>query len=252
MAIDILSVNPFVKMDLPESKSRNDAEPLTDKDFDRILTETLGNVNSGEISSNKNKAVDIAELIKLEMMRSSMALDGVDSESVQGGSDNRIKLILKYFDEYRMENTASNGAPESIDSGDFQGQPLTGTGLDSIIDKASRAYGVDPGLIRAVIKAESNFNPQAVSSAGAQGLMQLMPSTARGLGVTNSFDPEQNVMAGTKFLKQMLERYGGNLNAALAAYNWGPGNLEKKGGELPSETRAYMKKVKGYYAEYSA
>jgi soluble lytic murein transglycosylase-like protein len=76
--------------------------------------------------------------------------------------------------------------------------------------------------------------------------MQLMPGTARDLGVTNSFDPEQNVMAGTRYLKQMLGRYGGDLEKALAAYNWGPGNLDRSDGGLPDETRRYIAKIKGF------
>jgi soluble lytic murein transglycosylase-like protein len=138
---------------------------------------------------------------------------------------------------------------ESVaDSGSLLSKPQQ---TDGLIEKASRRYGVDSGLIKAIIKVESNFNPRAVSSAGAQGLMQLMPATARGLGVSNPFDPEQNVMAGTRFLKEMLQRYGGNLNDALAAYNWGPGNVDRHGSAtLPKETRAYLSRVKGYYAEY--
>ena len=121
--------------------------------------------------------------------------------------------------------------------------------IERVIAQASQRYGVDTGLIRAVIKAESNYNPRAVSQAGAQGLMQLMPATARGLGVSDPFNIEQNVMAGTRFLKGLLDRYNGNLDSALAAYNWGPGNVDRRPDRLPRETRDYLAKVKQYYAD---
>lgn len=122
-------------------------------------------------------------------------------------------------------------------------------GIERVIAQASQRYGVDTGLIRAVIKAESNYNPRAISQAGAQGLMQLMPATARGLGVSDPFNIEQNVMAGTRFLKGLLDRYNGNLDSALAAYNWGPGNVDRRPDRLPRETRDYLVKVKQYYAD---
>ena len=124
-------------------------------------------------------------------------------------------------------------------------------GFESIVQEAGEKHGVDPSLIQAVIQVESNGNPLALSKSGAQGLMQLMPETAAQLGVTNPFDPAENIIAGTRYLRLLLDRYGGNLKLALAAYNWGMGNLEKRPEAMPDETKNYIAQVETRYRNSS-
>jgi soluble lytic murein transglycosylase-like protein len=123
--------------------------------------------------------------------------------------------------------------------------------FDKTINQAAGDFGVDPNLIKAVISVESNGNPRALSPAGAQGLMQLMPKTAAELGVTDPFDPVQNIRAGTRYLSQLQNRYQGDLKLTLAAYNWGMGNLERKPDALPRETRNYILQVEKRYLAYA-
>jgi hypothetical protein len=124
--------------------------------------------------------------------------------------------------------------------------------LDAIISDAARSHNVDEVLVRSVIKAESNFNVNCTSPKGAMGLMQLMPETARELGVQNGYDPAENIGAGTRYLKMLLKRYDGNVPLALAAYNWGMGNVEKRPGQMPAETRRYVDQVTRQYAALKA
>jgi soluble lytic murein transglycosylase-like protein len=126
----------------------------------------------------------------------------------------------------------------------------SGEVIERSIQKAAARYGLSPDLIRGVIRAESNFQAGAVSSAGAQGLMQLMPETAGDLGVTKPFDIQQNIDGGSRYLRQMLDRFGGNLKLALAAYNAGPGAVEKYEGRVPyAETQEYVKRVLRFSGE---
>ena len=119
------------------------------------------------------------------------------------------------------------------------------------IDAAAAKYHLDPALLRGLIRAESNFDPNAGSPAGAQGLCQLMPGTAASLGVTNIHDPAQNIDGGARYLRQQLDAFGGDVTKALAAYNAGPGAVQRYGGVPPyAETQAYVRRVQQYADEY--
>lgn len=130
----------------------------------------------------------------------------------------------------------------------FYSQKLAEQRFRPIILNASRKHHVDPNLIKAVIMAESGFNPRAISRKGARGLMQLMPETAAGLGVRNIFDPRENIHGGAKYLKHLKERFGGELELALAAYHAGSSKVLKAGGIPPIRaTERYIRNVFGYY-----
>jgi len=256
MAIDPIAAGQRALLDNLEtatSTPSNAAAPNVS--FESYLT---GNTAAGQ----QVTAATAAEILRLKMLDSALSL-GDDKATSHRTSDVQ-GLLERFLAQMPKQALAAGAAPASATAAPQVAEQAAAAAaapiadgndgdksVDALVRKAARRYGVDGGLIKAVIKAESNFNPRAVSSAGAQGLMQLMPSTARGLGVTDSFDPEQNVMAGTRFLKDMLQRYGGNVDEALAAYNWGPGHVDKHGTDnLPRETRGYLVKVKGYYAQY--
>ena len=122
------------------------------------------------------------------------------------------------------------------------------TEIDNLISKYADRNGLDEDFVKAVINQESGFNPNATSKCGAMGLMQLMPSTAQGLGVTNAYDAEQNIEGGTKYLKGLMDRFGNDKSLALAAYNAGPNAVKKYGGIPPyAETQNYVKNVLSKY-----
>ena len=121
---------------------------------------------------------------------------------------------------------------------------------EHLIKEAAAQYHLDPNLIRAVMRTESAFNPHAISRVGAQGLMQLMPGLASDMGVTDPFDPRQNIMAGARYLRQLLDAHRGNIRLTLASYNAGPGNVKRYKGIPPfEETRNYVRKITDLLAE---
>ncbi|WP_121605459.1 lytic transglycosylase domain-containing protein [Virgibacillus sp. Bac332] len=186
------------------------------------------------LTSNSNAISNHSPMIDLAFKQ--MLQNQLDQVSqLQAGTDLRQK-----------SNTNKNTATSAVTTN--TSLIPTNTSIDHLIEKAAGTYNLDKKLIYSVIKNESNFNPSARSSAGAQGLMQLMPTTAKGLGVTNPFDAEQNINGGAKYLSQMLGRYNGDVELALAAYNAGPGNVDKYQGIPPfTETRNYVNKVMGTY-----
>lgn len=160
----------------------------------------------------------MATIDQLQMMALGRA-QPLEKRQTTGGSTGNFKKILKSVKE----------VPQN---------------MESIFSEASRTYGVSKQLLKAVAKAESNFNPAATSPKGAAGVMQLMPATARALGVSDPYDARSNILGGAKYLREHLDHYNGNVKLALAAYNAGSNNVKKYGGIPPfKETQEYVKKI---------
>jgi len=205
------------------------------------------------------------ELLKLRFMNSVGLFPDRSQTSVDGTNESEFMALLESLIKNNgqlEEFTASKELSSNIDQGLktsklYNSYPaMKVTDYDQLIDQSSARYGVDSELIRAVIQTESNYKSDAVSHSGAKGLMQLMDATAASLGVTNSYDPQENINGGTKFLAYLLQKYDGHERVALAAYNAGPGRVDRLGitndtqlqdkyDELPQETQNYIRKVMG-------
>jgi soluble lytic murein transglycosylase-like protein len=176
-------------------------------------------------------AANAAGSLSMETVQKLLGFDPTDGTAVETAetSDETVEAA----DETESTETAST----------------TTASLDSYFEEAAETYNVDVKLLKAIAKAESNFDASATSSAGAMGIMQLMPSTAKSLGISDAYDAHDNIMGGAKVISQLLEKYDGDKSLALAAYNAGSGNVDKYGGIPPfTETQNYVKKVLSYYS----
>lgn len=205
-------------------------------EFCRRLELKMNESLIGLLSDENPKNSDMDDVMSL--LKENIPEKGKDT-----GLLSRIRQNASETDEIAQTNPQAMN--EKIARPDVKSDSQTATEVDVIIQKASSRYGVDSGLIRRVIEAESNFRQDAVSPKGAMGLMQLMPGTARELGLSDPFDPKENIMAGTRYLKKLLDRYDGSIPHALAAYNWGMGNLDSRRSQMPSETKNYVAKITG-------
>ena len=215
--------------------------------FSSLLAESIegvgprGDYPHNAVPMDRDQALKLYEVIRIQMNDS---LVRALSEPDENNTLDEFKLDW-------MENSAIERQVELYVSKFQQAIPQTKQGstrteINNIIAHASRTYKVDPDLVEAVVRAESDFDVNCTSSKGAMGLMQLMPETAQELGVKDSYDPVENIMAGTRYLKSLLDRYDGNITLALAAYNWGMGNVERHPQRLPRETQTYIARVNNF------
>lgn len=230
-----------------QKQSSNKAAPNMDKGpcpFNRLLKDSIESIDS--VSDYPHKALPLDQdqarkLYEIIQMRMNECLVRVLSEFDEDSTLDGFKLdwmnICGIGRQMKFHASKFQQA-----SPEMQKVPSRAE-IENIITHASKTYDVDPDLIKAVVKAESDFDVDSTSSKGAMGLMQLMPETAKELGVRNSYDPVENIMAGTRYLKSLLDRYDGNVTLALAAYNWGMGNVERHPERLPRETQTYIARV---------
>jgi soluble lytic murein transglycosylase-like protein len=238
-----MSGNPILSIDRirPESRistSRFRTDPQT---FEVLLEETLHNNSEcftpAAPSLSKEQVMDIVNNVRIQM----------DTQLMQAfTSETRADISTGYAGLVSTPMIPTSDASKKQHLNQNNVTPAPRGQIEAAIAEAAQTHGVDPVLLRSVVRAESDFNPNSTSPKGAMGLMQLMPETARELGVQNPYDPVENVHAGARYLKMLLTRYDGNVPLALAAYNWGMGNTERKPDKMPTETRQYVGRVMNY------
>ncbi|MDS1004714.1 transglycosylase SLT domain-containing protein [Clostridium sporogenes] len=208
-----------------------------------LQMQLMGQIMKSSFGDSSSFQIVLDSLLKAIENKDNSDLNNILSFNSSTNSGNKYYGVGQKLEDAKRE---INSIKSEVKTGNLT--------IDSAVEKASKKYGIDKGLLMAVIKQESDFNPNCTSNAGAQGLMQLMPGTAREVGVTNLFDIEQNIDGGAKYLKKMLDIHGNVKELALAAYNAGPGTLQWRGvknvcdiNKLPSETRNYVKNIMKNY-----
>lgn len=241
--MDIQSIKSLMEIQAIQSISGNNSSTnsISEKDssaFTELIQELINT------SSNESKNTSLSNLLgSLEKTELNNSANTYLETLLYEGQANIPTSLYHVL----LTNPTTTTTKQEVLS-EIGSSSLSTNNYEEIISKASAKYGIPQKLIQAVIKQESNFNPNATSTAGATGLMQLMPSTAKFLGVLDSKNPEQNIMGGTKYLRQMLDKFNNNIELALAAYNAGPGNVKKYNGIPPfKETQNYVNKVLNYY-----
>lgn len=210
------------------------------------------NSTSSNSSTVNSTGADFGQVLDdAKKAEAAVAIDKLIAQSNGGSVD--LSLVQRFFDQNginielcsntAVNNTAASGSVKLEASG-----LSCSAQLDAIFDEAAAKYGVDAKFLKAIAKCESDFSTECTSSSGAMGIMQLMPQTAASLGVTNAYDPYQNIMGGARYISEKLAQYNGDKSLALAAYNAGSGNVAKYGGIPPfKETQNYVAKVMAYY-----
>ncbi len=215
--------------------------------LDKMLESALGDCEAFDIIMESLLSSGAADKLVEEMFSKGEGSNNLGEKGDLSEVINAFSLEdnAKAKDSVINISSSASGAPSAVEGRDR---------INEAVSKYSKEYGVDEKLIHAVIKQESNYNANAVSSAGAMGLMQLMPATAKDRGVKNPYNIEENIAGGVKHLKEYLSRYNNNIEMALMAYNAGPGTVSRRGVEsvedlykMPRETQNYVKKVMNSY-----
>lgn len=244
-----IKIYPYL-IDVPEAISKSNTAPAAP---------TSGNESAGtfqELFANANRT---QQAMAVDALIAASETKSVSAETVQrllgfNPAPSAIVANRKMTYADSGNSTSSTASAEVAAEAAAQTTHIPNTAtvsseyMESCFEKAAQTYGLDIDLLKAVAQTESDFDPNCTSSAGAMGVMQLMPGTAADLGVTNAYDVHDNIMGGAKYISQLLEKYDGDLSLTLAAYNAGSGTVKKYGG-VPPFTENYIQKVMNYYSK---